>query len=103
LIAARRRAQASVKPVRPGVVRALQGLAALLAFREREAAVPADVDETAQHAVAVTRDDDRRPAGRCREVARLRDLSRVPDVLPRRTKDPVAFPTQDLRVGEPTV
>ena len=63
LLAARRRAEAAVEPVRPGVVRALQRLAARLPLGEGGAAVAADVDEAAQDAVSVARDDDRCAAG----------------------------------------
>ena len=101
LVAARRRAEAAVEPVRPGVVGALQCLAARLPFGEGGAAVAADVDEGAQDAVSVARDDDRGTAGLRGEVARRRKLSRVTDVLPRRPKDPLVLPPQDLGIRVP--
>src|SRR5207237_6943371 len=72
-------------------------------FGEREPAVAADVDEAAQDAVAIARDDDRRAAHVAGEVARLRELPRVPDVLPRRAEDPLSLEPQDLGIRVPTV
>ena len=76
-VGARRAAQRAVQPVRPGVVGALDRLAPGVAVAERMAAVPADVDEPAQLAVAGTREDDgeragqgRRSAGRARRAGR---------------------------------
>ena len=69
----------------------------------REAAVAADVDEAAQDAVAVARDDDGRPADLRGEVAGLRELSRVADVLPRGAEDPLLLAPQDLGIRVPAV
>src|SRR5947208_7988780 len=103
LLAARRLAETAVEAVGPGVVRTLQRLAARLPLGEREAAVAADVDEAAQDAVAVARDDDRRAAYLRGEVARRRKLSGVPDVLPRRPEDQLLLPPQDLGIRVPGV
>ena len=99
----RRAAECAVEPVRPRVVRALERLAGLLSLGDGEAAVAADVDEAAQHAVEVARDDDRRPAHLGREVAGLRELPGVADVLPGRSEDPLLLAAQDLRIRVPGV
>ena len=61
----------------------------------------ADVDEAAQDAVSVARDDDRCAADLRGEVAGRRELSGVPDVLPRGAEDPLLLPPQDLGIRVP--
>src|SRR5581483_9613109 len=91
-----------VEPVCPGVVRALERLAAARALGDDVATVPADVDEAAQLAVRRARDDDRNVPGHRREVAPgLRDLLRGPRVLPRPLEDPGALEREDRRIRVP--
>ena len=68
--------QAAVEAVRPGVVRALERLAPARALADDRAAVPADVEERAQHVLLVADEDDRdvADARRC-EGAGLGDLA----------------------------
>ena len=76
LLAARRRAQAAVEPVGPGVVGALDRAAALRLVHEHGAAVAADVQERAQRVLAVAHHQQRQPAhaawGTCCRARRAR-------------------------------
>ena len=104
LLRARRAPERAVEPVRPRVVGALDRLALARPLGDREAAVPADVQEGAQLAVARARDDDRRAARARRRVrAGLRQLAEMPGVLPRRAEDALLLAAQDLRVAVPAV
>ena len=88
LLRARRAPKRAVEPVRPRVVGALDRLALARALCDREAAVPADVEEGAELAIACACDDDRRAAGaRGRVRAGLRQLAEMPRVLPRSAED----------------
>ena len=98
-VSARRVSQRAVEVVRPGVVRALQRLAASGALAEREAAVAADVDERAERLVAAADEDDghvARAGGR--ERSRLGEIARVPDVLPAAAEDQPLLEPRDGRV-----
>src|SRR5581483_7500087 len=103
LLAPRRGAEAAVEPVRPRVVRALQRLARPFSLGDDGAAMAADVEERAEDAVAVARDDDRRAAGAGCEEAGLRELPEVAGVLPRAAEDPLLLAPQDLRVRVPAI
>ena len=93
----RRRPQRPVEAVGPGVVRALDRLSPPVLVHEHRAAVPADVEEAAQLAVAGAREQHRRVAGPDGRVrARLRDPLGVTDVLPRAREDPLLLAAQDL-------
>ena len=96
--------QPAVEPVRPCVVRALQRLSAPLPLADDRAAVPADVEERAERVLTVADDDHRDVSDPCRrERARLRHLSRVPDVLPRAAEDALSLELEDggIRVPAP--
>ena len=98
----RRGAERAVEPVRPRVVGALERLAPPGPADDRVAAVPADVDEGVQVAVAAAGDDDRDVAGGRGEVrAALGHLAGVVGVLPRATEDPFLLEPEDLCVGVP--
>ena len=76
-------AQRPVEVVRPRVVVALERRARAAAVHQHRAAVAADVQERAQLAVAVARDDDRHAAGVGREErARRGHLLGAAAVLP---------------------
>src|SRR5919198_85976 len=101
-VRARRRAQRPVQRVRPGVVRALEGLASPLAGGDDVAAVPADVHEGPKHAVSRACNYYGNLAGDRGEVgAVFGHLSRMADVLPAAGKDPLALAAKDLGVGVP--
>ncbi len=96
--------QRSVEAVRPCVVRALDRLPPVVALAERMPAVPADVDEPAQLAVAGAREDDRqcsRVGGG--QLAGRGDLIEACCVLPAAREDPLLLDTQHRRVGVPVV
>jgi len=77
----------------------LQRAAALRAGGEDRPPVAADVDEAAQHPVAVERDDDRHRAGGRREVtAGTLQLAEMTGVLPRPAEDPPGLEREDRRV-----
>ena len=87
-LGARSAAQRAVEPVGPGVIRALQRLAAPRVAHDEVAAVTTDVDERPQHQLAVAHDDHRdMPCPRGEEGRRLGDLLGGPGVLPRPRKD----------------
>ena len=101
---ARRRAQRAVEPVRPRVVVALKRRAAPGARDDLRAAVAADVDQRAQHAVAVAHHHHGHVAGAAGEVgARLGHQSKVAGVVPRGGEQPRALGRQHLGVGVPAV
>ena len=101
-VAARDLAQRAVEVVRPRVVGALQRRAASRPGEHGMAAVAADVDERAQHAVAAAHDEERHGAGvGGQEGARLGDLVRAPRVLPAAPEDALLLAREDLRVGVP--
>ena len=94
----RRRPQAAVEPVRPGVVRALKRLSVSCAFGDHGPAVSAHVDEGTCLAVLRAGDDDRDPTGaRGEEVAGPGDGARVADVLPGSREDPLLLERPDVR------
>src|SRR5206468_9433554 len=101
-LGARSRTQRPVEVVGPGVVGALQGLPPALALADERAAVPADVDEAAQLAVAPAHDDDRQLAGVCgEERARLGDLVCAARVLPEAREDSLLLEPEHRRVRVP--
>ena len=61
-VSTRRVAQRAVEVVRPGVIRALERLAAAGSLAEREAAMAAHVDERAERFVPAADEDDRHVA-----------------------------------------
>src|SRR4030095_5731216 len=96
------RDQPAIEPIGPGVVRALQRLALTRATADDRAAVPAHVEERTEDVVPVTHEHDRDvadPGGG--ERARFGHLSRVPDVLPGATEDPLPLELQNSRIGVP--
>ena len=98
----RRRDEAAVEPVRPGVVRALQRLAPPGALAHDRAAVSADVEERAELVLLVAHDDDRNVADpRRRERSRLRHVAEVAHVLPRAAEDPLALELEHGRIRVP--
>src|SRR6185437_3752232 len=104
LVRARRGAERAVEPVRPRVVGALERLALPGALGQREAAVPADVEERPQLAVARPRHDDGSGSGARREErAGFRQLPEMPGVLPRRAEDPLLLAAENLGVPVPAV
>ncbi len=103
-VGARRGPQRSVEAVGPRVVVALQRRAAPGARHDLRAAVAADVDERAQHAVAIAHDDDRHVARVAGEIgAGLGDEPEVPGVVPGRREERGALGFEDLGVGVPAV
>ena len=98
----RRREEAAVEPVRPRVVRALQRRALAAALADHRASMPADVEEGAQHSLAVAHEDHRHVAhARRPEGSRLGELARVPDVLPRAPEDPLPLELEHRRIRVP--
>ncbi len=94
--------QGAVELVGPGVVGALQRLAAAGLARDRVGAMAADVDERAQHSFPVAGDDDRDVAGVRREVGRrLRHLLGGAGVLPGAGEDALALERGDAFVRVP--
>ena len=94
--------QRAVEPVRPRVIRALQRLAAAAAARDRRRAMAADVDEAAEDALSIARDDDRDVPGLGRhERAGGRDLLRGAAVLPGAGEDALPLERRDDGVGVP--
>jgi hypothetical protein len=84
------------------VVAALERLAAAGAIGYGEPTVPADVEERAQPAVSGMRDDDGDlPSRRSEERARLRQVARVADVLPRAAEDLLPLAAQGALVRIP--
>ena len=84
------------------MVLALEGPGAAVLQRERPAAVAADVEEGAEHAVPPAHHDHRIVGHRRDEVlALLRHLRRMPDVLPGPGKDQLAVDRVETRVGVP--
>ena len=103
-IRARRASQRTVEAVGPGVVGALDRLAARVAVAEDVAAVAADVDEAAELAVPAAREDDReRPGPGRRQLPRLGDLVEPRGVLPRAREDPLLLEAKHGRVRVPVV
>jgi hypothetical protein len=100
-VRARRRTQATVETVRPGVVRALERLALSGSVRHDVPAVTADVEEGAELPVTRAGDDDRDLAGRRGEESTVCDLSGVPHVLPRAREDPLSLEPEHLGVRVP--
>ena len=88
--------QRAVELVGPRVVSALQCLPPALALAEDRAAMTADVDERAQHTLAVADEDDRNVSHARRGVRpRLGNLPCVARVLPEPAEDPVLLEAQD--------
>ena len=101
-IRSRCRPERAVEAVRPGVVVALDRLAAPATLGEDRASVAADVEEGAQLAVRTAGDQQRDAAGVCRqEGAGLGDLVGAPAVLPGAGEDALAFAAQHLLVAVP--
>ena len=64
--------------------------------------MPADVDERAELALAVPKDDDWNVSGpRCEELARLGNVGHDPDVLPGPPEDPLSLDRQERRIRVP--
>src|SRR5919201_5962244 len=103
-VGARRRAPPSVELESPRVIPALQRFAASVTVGDGEAAMPADVEQRAQLAVARARHDHGNLSdGRREERAGLRDLTCMPHVLPRAGEDPLLLASQHglVRVPRP--
>ena len=84
------------------MILALERPGAAVLQRERPAAVAADVEEGAQHAVPAAHYDYRIIRHRGDEVLPLRrHLRRVSHVLPRARKDQLAVDRVEARVGVP--
>ena len=99
-----RASQRTVEAVGPGVVRALDRLAARVAVAEEVPTVAADVDEAAELVVPAAREEDgKRPGPGRRQLPRLGDLVEPGGVLPRAREDPLLLEAEDGRVRVPVV
>jgi hypothetical protein len=97
-LGARRRSQAAVQVVRPGVVRALQRLPLASLGDDHGAAVAADVDERAQRSVTVAHDDDRDVSGTARRArAGLANPLGWPGVMPGVAEDLLLLGSEHVR------
>ena len=84
------------------MVRTLERLARALAVGDDRAAVPADVQERAELAVARSRDDDRDVTRTAGEIGPgLGYLAEVAHVLPGPPEDRLLLPVQDLGLEIP--
>ena len=98
---ARGGAKRPVEVVRPGVVRALQRLAAALALADERAAVPANIEEGAQH-LSAPDEQYRNVSGTSGHVpAGLVELVTARDVLPVPPEDALLLGRQHGRVDVP--
>src|SRR5213078_2164610 len=96
-VRARRRPQRAVEPVRPRVVWALQGLAPAGAGGDDVAAVPADVEERSEPAVARACNHYGNLSGGRGEVGAVAlELPGVAGVLPGAREDPLPLAPQRL-------
>src|SRR4029079_15212758 len=92
----------TVEAVGPGVVGALDRLAARVAVTQDVPTVASDVDEAAELAVSAAREDARdRPCPGRRQLPRLGDLVEPGGVLPRACEDPLLLETVNGRVRVP--
>src|SRR4029079_15926648 len=103
-IRAGRASQRAVEAVGPGVVRALDRLAARVVVTEDVPTVAADVDEAPELVVAAPREETgKRPRPGRRQLPRLGDLVESGGVLPRACEDPLLLEAEDGRVHVPVV
>ncbi len=102
LLATRHADQAAVGPEAPGVVGAAQLAPAVAAsFRDRRAAMRADVQESAQRAVVAAHDHDRALADRGGHVVAGRaQLGKIGDVHPAAREDALHLDREYLRRRE---